>query len=122
MVYIVTIGGSNDNATTMQESTIAGAKALVSGLNSIFTIHYAKNDMDGKRVLIGMVSDEFGILHPFTMGGNYSERWSKYFVQSFKRSRIEKDANNTTYVIAEEFLARKRKNKNAEKLLELCGF
>lgn len=118
MSYIVTIDNPARQVMISRESTIAGAKALVSGLKCIFTIHYEKNDMDGKRVLIGMVSDEFGILHPFTMGGNYSERWSKYLIQTFKRSRIEKDANNTTYVSAQQFLSR----KNLEKQLELCGF
>lgn len=115
MVYTVTI----DSRKEFTETTLAACKALVAGLECGWTIHSSMME-HGARHTIGIVKGCYGNQSPmaFCLGSNFSVRKSMELLKSFKRSRIEKDANNTTYVSAQQFLSR----KNLEKQLELCGF
>lgn len=123
MVYTVTI----DSRKEFQESTLAACKALVSGLDCGWTIHLAMNE-NGARHAIGIVKSSYKNSKPmaFCLGSEFSVKNSEKLLKSFKRSRMEKEVNNTTYVTELEYYWQKTKkiiNKNsAEKLLELCGF
>lgn len=121
MVYTVTI----DSKVEFQESTIAACKALVSGLDCGWTIHLAMNE-NGARHAVGIVKGSYKNSKPmaFCLGSNFSVQKSTELLASFKRSRAEKEVNNTTYISAESFIHFRQfgKKNKCEKLLELCGF
>ena len=120
MVYTVTI----NSKVEFKETTIAACKALVSGLQGIWTIHLTMHE-NGYRQAIGIIGNN-GKVSAFCLGSEFSIKNSEKLLKSFKRSRMEKEVNNTTYVNELEYYWQKTKkiiNKNsAEKLLELCGF
>ena len=100
MVYTVTI----DSRKEFTETTIAACKALVSGLECGWTIHLAMNE-NGARHAVGIVKSSYKNSKPmaFCLGSEFSVKNSEKLLKSFKRSRMEKDLNNTTYISCEKF-------------------
>lgn len=96
MVYTVVIA----SRVEFTETTIAACKALVSGLDCGWTIHASI----GANV-VGIVKGPYANSKPmpFQLGNNFSVEKSKEFLKKFKRSRMEKELNNTTYISCEKF-------------------
>ena len=86
MSYRVYVNG----VVVAHETTIASAKALVTGLRkSCWVIAYTSKQFES----VGIMGSRDGKIKPF-----FNSADSEKFLKTFVRSRAEKDANNTTYV------------------------
>ena len=70
-------------------------------MQGIWTILLTMQE-NGYRQALGIIGNN-GNVSAFCLGSKFSVKNSEKLLKSFKRSRIEKDANNTTYISCEKF-------------------
>lgn len=92
--YRVTIGDF-----THVESTMAACKALVNGLSVSWTISQWRTNSVTKQEGHCGIGQYNGKIFAFKMGRcEFEKTASRWMLETFKKSGMRKDANNTTYV------------------------
>lgn len=96
--YRVTITSNGKRDVVHFESTMAACKALVSGVEASWTIaQWRKNEVTNELAYCGIGSFG-GKIFAFRMGTQYAKSASLWMFETFKKSGMRKDLNNTTYV------------------------
>jgi hypothetical protein len=100
--YRVVIG-CGLNAKVFHETTMAACKALVSGLDVVWSIAQQRtNGLTNEVAFCGIVGSKSGV-SAFQKGSQYQQNASRWMLETFKKSGMRKDVNNTTYISCEKF-------------------